>query len=236
MTVRLLLDPPLPGPVNMARDELLLQQAVERGEAAVRWYEWSPATLSLGYFQADEPDVLPALPRVRRLSGGGAIRHDREWTYSLAAPSGVFGPTPDLYRRVHEAIIAELSAAGVETAMRGVDNPAVDGNFLCFERGDRHDILLGDRKVVGSAQRRRGGAVLQHGSVALTGPIAAAVEDGRLVRDAFVRGVTARFAGATDSEWSDAETAFAADWAERKYARLEWTGDLRRGPELPANV
>ena len=222
----LLLDPPLPGPANMARDELLLTQAVERGRAAVRWYAWSPATLSLGYFQDDEPDVRPELPRVRRLSGGGAIVHDAEWTYAVAAPSGVLGETRALYAKLHEAIVTELTAAGLDVAMRGVDEPALDDSFLCFGRGDRHDILSGRRKVVGSAQRRRGGAVLQHGSVALdVVPVAERVGFGD-----FARAVTARLGDARDAAWTDDEADYADRWAAAKYATLDWTAELRRGP------
>ena len=229
----LILDPALSGPANMARDELLLTQAIEYGRLATRWYAWSPATLSLGYFQSDEPHVRPDLPRVRRLSGGGAIIHDVEWTYSLAAPSGVLGESTDLYARVHEAILAETAASGLLLAMRGVDERELDDRFLCFGRGDRHDILTGGTKVVGSAQRRRGGAVLQHGSIAVGVDI-----DGRTIGQAcdfqsFAESVARRLVGPIELrrvEWTAEEREAADAWATRKYGHLDWQGPLRRGP------
>lgn len=161
------------GAWNMAVDEYLLESALETGQCAVRVYSWETPTVSLGYFQnADEfrsSNRFQSLPAVRRLSGGGAILHDRELTYSLAlAASHPLTTDPTrLYEIVHAAIIRQLDRIGVPAAMRGTDQPQSDEPFLCFIRGDRHDILCDGHKIVGSAQRRRRGAVLQHGSVIL---------------------------------------------------------------------
>ena len=171
---RLLVEPgPRDGAWNMAFDEALLEAAVHRGEASLRIYRWSEPTLSLGYFQkevpAELPDSLKRLPRVRRLSGGGAILHDREWTYSCCVPKRHrLALRPEvLYEAVHLALIQAFAAHGIATAMRGTSDRSADAAFLCFLRGDPRDILANGRKVVGSAQRRRRGAVLQHGSVLL---------------------------------------------------------------------
>jgi lipoate-protein ligase A len=164
---------PRPGAWNMAFDEALLEAAATRGETALRIYRWSEPTLSLGYFQKeippDLPETLRGLPRVRRLSGGGAILHDHEWTYACALPKGhpLTVRTEDLYDIVHAAILRAFARLGIAAGVRGESNRQADARFLCFERGDARDILIAGRKVVGSAQRRRKGAVLQHGSVVL---------------------------------------------------------------------
>jgi lipoyl(octanoyl) transferase len=174
-TCRLVIEPePQSGVRNMAIDEALLEAALERHECTVRWYRWETATVSLGYFQnSDAAAAIPGLdglPVVRRLTGGGAILHHHEWTYSCAVPAGhPLAQTPlRIYELVHERIIAALAGLGITSAaLRGTSLPSREGEFLCFGRGDPRDIVLGGHKIVGSAQRRRRGAVLQHGSLLL---------------------------------------------------------------------
>ena len=168
------IDPAAPGAANMAADEALLDAAAG-GTAGGRWYRWSVPTVSLGHFQ--QPDELAgtdlaALPAVKRLSGGGAIVHDREWTYALAVPrSHPLARSPErLYEAVHRELIAALASAGVAARLRGTGGAAKGDPTLCFLREDPRDVVVTDaagavRKIVGSAQRRRRGAVLQHGSL-----------------------------------------------------------------------
>lgn len=169
---RVLLNGPLPGPVNMAIDEALLISAV-RGVATLRFYQWDAPTVSIGHFQArgelSVPSRFRGLTAVRRLSGGGAILHHKELTYSCALPvsHSLTAEPGHIYDRVHEAIIDVLAEKGVASRMRGSDAFA-DQSFLCFSRGDARDIVIGANKIVGSAQRRRQGAVLQHGSILLS--------------------------------------------------------------------
>jgi lipoate-protein ligase A len=165
---------PQSGVRNMAIDEALLEAAHEQGLCTVRWYRWNTATVSLGYFQAESGASanreLAGLPLVRRLTGGGAILHHHEWTYSCAVPAThPLAQSPSrIYDLVHEQIIAALADRGVSSASpRGTKNPAAEAAFLCFGRGDPRDIVLNDHKIVGSAQRRRRGTVLQHGSLLL---------------------------------------------------------------------
>lgn len=159
----------------MALDEALLESAVEGAPAAMRWYQWEEPTLSLGYFQSPE-EVPPAfaaakIPVVRRLSGGGAILHDQEWTYSLALPAEHphAAKPSELYLTIHRALIRVLREAGYHVCLRkeAPEATGMAGAFLCFSRGDDFDVVLGSHKVLGSAQRRRRGAVLQHGSLVL---------------------------------------------------------------------
>ncbi|TWT56889.1 Octanoyltransferase LipM [Thalassoglobus neptunius] len=170
---RLIRDAAQSGKQNMAVDAEMLRVAVEEDRATVRTYFWSEPTVSLGHFQAREPVSLPNqfrdLPVVRRLSGGGAILHHHELTYSIALPKSHSlreHPT-QLYEVAHEVIIHLLADAGIEARMRG-DDAFEDESFLCFLRGDARDIVIGTNKIVGSAQRRRQGAILQHGSLLLS--------------------------------------------------------------------
>jgi lipoate-protein ligase A len=157
----------------MAVDEHLLLRALNANELAIRIYRWETPTVSLGYFQ-DSAEYLasgrfPTLPVVRRLSGGGAILHDREITYSLSVPAThplIVDPVR-LYEVVHAGIIRTLKPTGVHLVPRGENHKIEQEPFLCFSRGDRNDLVLKGIKVVGSAQRRRKGAVLQHGSILL---------------------------------------------------------------------
>jgi lipoate-protein ligase A len=106
---------------------------------------------------------------VRRVTGGGAILHDRELTYSLIIPRGhrLAVAHADLYRHFHDAVRAALRDWGIDATLQTESNSTLSSRFLCFERRTPGDILLGGYKIGGSAQRRRGGAVLQHGSILL---------------------------------------------------------------------
>jgi lipoate-protein ligase A len=159
------------GPTQMAADEALLDRAVA-GRAALRFYTWSEPTLSLGYFQraADRLEIagLAALPFVRRLTGGGAIVHHHELTYALALPvAAPWRGAADWVCRMHEVICAALAEFGVASALLGCGREDGRGRFLCFEHVTPGDVVVGDAKVVGSARRKRGTAVLQHGSILL---------------------------------------------------------------------
>ncbi len=184
---RLLIDPPLAGPENMARDEALLAESASPAAAPVlRFYAWSPPTISLGYFQDyAEYQTLPppagGLAVVRRTTGGGAILHDLEVTYSITMPLDhplIRGRPQRLYELAHEAIIAGV---GGPARLLGCDHHACDasprrGPFFCFARRHGLDVVVDDpagpggvSKVAGSAQRRTTRAVLQHGSIILDG-------------------------------------------------------------------
>jgi lipoyl(octanoyl) transferase len=194
LSCRLLVDPPQSGAWNMAVDEALLSEAASEGIASLRFYEWSEPTLSLGYFQkyADrvQHPASASAAIVRRQTGGGAIVHDRELTYSIALPRNhpLAANAQSLYSAVHEVIAAALcnrlsaacDPAAIQLFCKNAPEPSGAEPFLCFERRARGDIVfLGrstknsaddhmlDYKIVGSAQRRSRGAVLQHGSILL---------------------------------------------------------------------
>jgi len=165
----------------MALDEALLQAAETDGNATLRFYQWSEPTLSLGYFQLQADRRLHAASAncrlVRRSTGGGAIVHDRELTYSIVLPlfdSFHFNPQW-LYRAVHDSLIETVAEFGITANKCQAEhstNPAGEP-FLCFQRHTAGDVLLGSHKIGGSAQRRRRCAILQHGSILLAKSAAA---------------------------------------------------------------
>jgi lipoyl(octanoyl) transferase len=172
-------DPPRSGLDNMALDQAMLEQTAQDSILRVRFYRWIEPTMSLGYFQKfqDFQDYQPAsgCPVVRRATGGGAIMHHHDWTYSIAAPSQGLGKqkrvgaSPSLYDCVHHAVVDWLCQSGTPAALWHPDhagNSACETcHFLCFHRRHQGDVVVGEHKVMGSAQRRLQGAVLQHGSL-----------------------------------------------------------------------
>ena len=170
---RLSVDSPACGAWQMAVDEALLESAAENGGCALRLYGWSEPTLSLGYFQDYSERQTHRLSHdcalVRRQTGGGAILHDHELTYSLTVnvKHPLAADTSRLYSAVHRAILEALSLFGVNVTIcaAGTQSTASGQPFLCFQRFTGGDLLLGGGKICGSAQRRRRGAILQHGSV-----------------------------------------------------------------------
>ena len=176
--LRVIFDGARSGAENMAVDEAVLL-AVNEGTAptTLRFYRWSEPTISLGYFQTfgafqDQDEDIRRLPLVRRQTGGGAILHDDEITYSLVVPLQDKVPSTeitDLYQLVHDAFIAVLGERGVSVDYRGgqASGNSQRGPFFCFARAHRLDLILKGEKLLGSAQRRMKHAVLQHGSLIL---------------------------------------------------------------------
>ena len=150
----LLLDPPAAGAWNMAVDEALLEDAALQRRCWLRFYRWQEPTLSLGYFQsyADrrQHSASSGCPAVRRSSGGGAILHDLEVTYSLAVPEGHPLAVSRLrtYRVVHEALVETLARWGIGAGIFAETDrpPAGKSPFLCFQRRSQGDVLVGGRR------------------------------------------------------------------------------------------
>ncbi|NOT00933.1 MAG: lipoate--protein ligase family protein [Phycisphaerales bacterium] len=243
--LRVIHDLPATGPVNMARDEALLA-LIGRGAIGLtlRLYEWSEPTISLGYFQryADYQALPPpagGLPVVRRLTGGGAILHDRELTYSLVLPihhPSIAGRPTRLYEIVHEALIRCLSAAGVMSTISGLDDGSspTRGPFFCFARRHPLDVVIRDAKLAGSAQRRTREAVLQHGSIIVARrfdqqPAATLIRSG-IDTHHLRKTLPQAIASALGAQWSITERSndelALADELSAKYADAAWT--LRR--------
>ena len=189
---RLILDGESHGAWNMGVDEALMASAVRTGRPAMRLYQWKGPWLSLGYGQAVSAERLEVcggagVRWVRRVSGGRAVLHGGDLTYALAAresqlPAGLRAS----YELVAWALLAALRAIGIHA----VASPASAGRlqdplghrpanhsgrstvnrwdaFDCFARAAGREICVDGQKLAGSAQRRAGGGVLQHGSIRL---------------------------------------------------------------------
>ena len=183
------------GPTNMAADEGLAAEAERRGSLLMRFYDWSTTTISLGGFQkiedANRVGVIRGVPLVRRPSGGGAIVHGSDLTYAAAVPkSHPWGASPQVfYDALHGAMVEALAQHGIDARpypAAGTLPPGGDGavgsearpvpdesRFFCFDRRAAGDLVMAGptegtfSKIMGSAQRRLAGVVLQHGSLLL---------------------------------------------------------------------
>lgn len=170
---RLLVDGPAAGPWNMGVDEALLASAAG-GAPALRFYAWRGPWLSLGYAQRLAPERRAACEAagvgiVRRSTGGGAVLHGADLTYAVAAPEALL---PDGLRATYAAIagglVAGLRQLGIAAERTPQAPPRGPGRvFDCFAEPAGDEICVRGRKLVGSAQRRAGGLVLQHGSLRL---------------------------------------------------------------------
>jgi lipoate-protein ligase A len=178
---RLFLDPPRDGAYNMAVDEALLEEtAAGRSLPTLRLYAWDPPTLSLGFAQPAADADRAALKKlgwalVRRPTGGRAILHTDELTYSITAPEShplMRGGVPESYRRLSLGLLAGLRLLGADVRADSGGRPRAAGNPVCFEIPSQYEISAGWRKLIGSAQARRLGGVLQHGALPLRGDLA----------------------------------------------------------------
>jgi len=180
--IRLLHDGPHTGARNMAVDEALMESARE-GVITLRFYEWEPGALSFGRNQtaAGKYDTESAAARgidiVRRPTGGRAVYHHRELTYSVTAPIKLWGSLRDAYCRINGALAFGLQTLGAPVTCAGERASATAGTRptsipqltarACFRDPLPGEVTAEGRKLIGSAQWRDGGALLQHGSILL---------------------------------------------------------------------
>jgi len=191
---RFLESPVLRGAVNMACDQALFESVQDGGAPVLRFYRWAPACLSLGRNQvvADPEAVARATSArgfdlVRRVTGGAAVLHDRELTYSAAVPVGVLGSPRETYLAINRALVAGLRRLGVAAEVAGGTlggrsagaggrgggaagaAPLVAWDNPCFQAPAPGEVVVGGLKLVGSAQRCERRTLLQHGSILLAG-------------------------------------------------------------------
>ena len=169
---RLLHSPPADGPTNMAIDHSLVTRAARSGEAVIRVYSWAVPTLSLGRNQRARGcyDLGAIAERgiavVRRPTGGRAILHHREVTYSVTAPLPPDEPLARTYARFNGMLIAALRQLGVDAQLAApIAATPLPGLAPCFDSPARGEVEWHGRKLAGSAQWRDGSALLQHGSI-----------------------------------------------------------------------
>lgn len=223
----------------MACDESLLRSALDRGVASLRFYTWSAATLSLGYFQGHAErladPLLAKVAFVRRPTGGAAILHHRELTYALALPAGAPWHTDESWLcRFHHAVASALMAFGVESRAVACGEEKKLGPCLCFQHQTPGDLVVAGHKVVGSAQRRPHGATMQHGSILLSrsahAPGLAGIADlsgANLAASDLESAILAELQKQTGwlfkpDDWTAAECSAAAQLEREKYATAAW--------------
>jgi lipoate-protein ligase A len=172
----------LDGATNMAIDEAISRAVqVHLVPPTLRFFGWQPACLSLGQAQPSgdvdrEACKAAGVDVVRRPTGGRAILHTDELTYSVIAPQSeprVVGTIVESYKRLSEGLLNGLMLMGVPT--RQVERPEEhdrDSGPVCFEVPSNYEIVFDGKKLVGSAQMRKAGVVLQHGTLPLYGDIA----------------------------------------------------------------
>lgn len=171
---RLLIDPPQKGLENMATDEAIIESCNQRlSQPTLRLYEWSEPTLSIGCFQKADNVIKYCLnagiPYVRRITGGRAVLHSDEITYSIICSEdeplfkeGISGA----YRIISRCLLAALREVGINADMhasRTIEHGF--GKISCFHSPSRYEIIIDNKKLIGSAQRRFKSAFLQHGSI-----------------------------------------------------------------------
>lgn len=177
---RLIQTAPAPGAWNMAVDEAILEAS---GSGSVpptlRLFAWDPPCLSIGYAQPfADVDHARLVERgwhiVRRLTGGRAILHTDELTYSVCGPGSeprLAGSVLDSYRNLSAALLAALRLLGTPAVIQPASASQSQGP-VCFEVPSNYEITFAGRKLVGSAQARRKEGVLQHGTLPLHGDLA----------------------------------------------------------------
>jgi len=182
---RLLVDEPTDSFLNMAIDESLLLSCQRGNEPslfpAIRFYQWSTPTLSLGYSQRNSRTVardycqMAGINVVRRITGGRAVLHHRELTYSVVARSDeppFSGSISETYRLISRAIVGALASLGVTAELSGKEGShtlptSPMTRSPCFYSPSRHEVVYQGKKMVGSAQKRLRSSFLQHGSILL---------------------------------------------------------------------
>jgi lipoate-protein ligase A len=172
------------GATNMAVDEAILRAVAEHlAPPTLRFYGWQPPCVSLGYSQSLSAIDLERCRRdgvdwVRRPTGGRAILHTDELTYSLVVPQDdprAAGGVVESYRRLSRGLVAGLRRLGldvVQAERQGRTPDKASLSAVCFDVPSHYEVTVNGRKLVGSAQTRRLGVVLQHGTLPLTGDVA----------------------------------------------------------------
>lgn len=216
--------PPRAGALNMALDEILLARLEDH--PVLRIYRWDEPTVSFGYFEpwSGVADQFPARKLVRRWTGGGAVEHGTDLTYSLLVPrshSITNGRAGESYRLIHLALRQCFSRLGwgILELSGGVSVAAKPAVRACFTQPVEYDLMEGDRKLGGAAQRRTRAGLLHQGSLRiprLAGQNTACFVS--VLADSFAEAWAPR-------ALSNGEETAAQRLAEQKYAAQEW---LRR--------
>lgn len=161
---------------NMAIDEaILIAHSEGKAPPTLRFYGWQPATLSIGYFQRADREIDRAkvaelgLGFVRRITGGRAVFHDQELTYSIIVSESDATISPSIqetYQKLSVALALGLARLGLHVDKSSTIHET-NSSVACFDAPGELEFLVQGRKVIGSAQTRQRGVLLQHGSILL---------------------------------------------------------------------
>jgi lipoyl(octanoyl) transferase len=152
--------------MNMAIDEALLTSK----KPVLRFYSWNPAGLSLGYFQNTQVINLIQCKKlkvdvVRRLTGGNAVLHDKELTYSLVIDENKMPKSiVESYKVISSGLLEGLKNLGLKAVMNSEVSEG-QKSAVCFNDPSWYEMVVNNKKIVGSAQKRIDGKILQHGAV-----------------------------------------------------------------------
>ena len=259
---RVFRDPARAGAENMAADHTLAHSVAQGGPssgkgsaappAVLRLYTWKRPTISfgrnepvLGVYSPDS-DQLRNIDLVRRPTGGRAVLHDAELTYAVAVPSRALGGARETYRVLNHALLNAVRSLGTVADIHGDPNeralPLSAGP--CFQSPAEGEVIANGRKLIGSAQARIGGALLQHGSIMISGdqtllstiglstshhqPATLSEQIGEVdmerVVDAVVGSMKKCFGGGwAEGEYSADEKRMCTQLVESRYAADQWT-------------
>lgn len=209
---------------NMAADEQLLLDSAARGRPLLRFYRWDCKAVSIGYVQAYSaaPDGFAV---VRRPTGGGVVYHDYDFTYTVIFPKDHFLCSLNrlqsydwINRSVQEAL--KLLALDANLADSEISSEVDRSNMVCFTNPTRYDIMLGEQKVAGSAQRRTKDGILHQGSLHFGGPLP-------MKREALAAAILQGFKNIMAVEFEEFKPDEKLlkdinDLAKNKYANQEW--------------
>jgi lipoate-protein ligase A len=211
--------------MNMAVDEALLLQAAARGRPLLRFYAWDRPAVTIGYVQAFAAAPAEGYTVIRRTTGGGVVFHDHDLTHSVVIPAGHWltsVPPLQSYAFVNDAVRQGLAGCQVaaELAQQEIPKTVDRLRMVCFTTPTRYDVMLGNRKIAGAAQRRTREGILHQGSIhfgeKLPLPRAELI---RRIREAFRErdGITfAEFAPSPEL------LALADELAKTRYGTDEW--------------
>jgi len=224
---RLILSGACSPPLNMAIDEAIFKAIIEnKVPPTLRLYTWHPPALSIGYFQDTESPLIAeylekGYPLVRRPTGGLAVLHEDEMSYSM---TGVLARDcfpvnrQEAYRQAHESITKALLDLGFKAKLSQEQKPGINDAF-CSASGLPYDIILEHKgKIGGSAQRKSGKVLLQHGSISLSEEV-----DRDYLRDKIAENF-AKVLGIelAQQELTDEEISLSERLVEEKYGKWKW--------------
>jgi len=216
---------------NMAIDEAIFTMREKREVSpTLRFYGWRPAAVSIGYFQRIEDPSLQEYKRqkltiVRRFTGGGAILHKNEITYSLACPTNEFIAFSNIEKTqqlVHQAIILALQSLSINAQLKRKQSKKPDPYF-CFVNPSKDDVIEEGQKIVGSAQRRRNRTFFQHGSIKISPEIKQEKKNRGKIIDSLVLGFEKKLGiRLLPGQLTREEVKLSRQLREVKYSTRNW--------------